>query len=87
MRSKEFMQLDRAIHLTKLGKFHRGQDTLAQYVPQRSTHLFALHPVKWQSTFFSLTNKDPRKLKYYGPKMIDIIPGTLIADMYLANQF
>ena len=76
-----------AIHLTRLGRFHRGEDSLAQFVPERLTHRFALHPDKWESTFFSLTNKDPRKLKFYGPTKIDIVPGTLVADMALANKF
>ena len=76
-----------AIHLTRLGRFHRGQDALAQYVPERLTHRFALHPDKWESTFFSLTNRDPRKLKFYGPTKIDVVPGTLVGDMALANRF
>jgi len=78
---------DKAIHLTRLGRFHSGTDELAKSVPERLTHRFALHPEKWQSTFFSLTNKDPRKLKFYGPKKIDIVPGTLVGDMAIANQF
>jgi hypothetical protein len=80
-------QQDQAIHLTRLGKFHKGQDELAQYVPERLTHSFALHPEKWESTFFSLTNKDPRKISYYGPQKLDIVPGTLVGDMAIANKF
>jgi GNAT superfamily N-acetyltransferase len=34
-----------------------------------------------------LTNKDPRKLKYFGPKKIAIPPGTLVGDMAIANRF
>jgi hypothetical protein len=60
---------------------------LAKYVPERSTHTFALDPNKWQGTFYSLTNKDLHKLKYYGPKKVEIVPGTLVGDMAIANQF
>jgi pyrimidine deaminase RibD-like protein len=77
-----------AISLTKLPKYHKGGvDELAKYVPERSTHTFALDPNKWQGTFYSLTNKDLHKLKYYGPKKIEIVPGTLVGDMAIANQF
>jgi predicted GNAT family acetyltransferase len=70
-----------------LGKFHPGADTLAQFVPERTTAQYALHPDKWESTFYSLTNKDSDKLKYYGPKKISIPPGTLVGDMAIANKF
>jgi len=78
---------DTAISLSKLGKFHPGADTLAQFVPERATAQYALHPDKWESTFYSLTNKDSDKLKYYGPKKISIPPGTLVGDMAIANKF
>jgi GNAT superfamily N-acetyltransferase len=78
---------DIAITLTRLGRFHKGQDTLAEFVPERARARYALHPEKWESTFFSLTNKDPRKLKYFGPKEISIPPGTLVGDMAIANRF
>jgi predicted nucleotidyltransferase len=78
---------DTAISLSSLGKFHKGLDTLAEFVPERATARYALHPEKWESTFFSLTNKDPRKLKYYSPKKIAIPPGTLVGDMAIANRF
>ena len=77
-----------AISLTRLPQYHKGgEDSLGAYVPERLSHRFALDPNKWESTFFSLTNKDPRKLKYYGPREVEIVPGTLIADMAIANQF
>ena len=76
-----------AISLSKLGKFHSGADTLAEFVPERATAKYALHPDKWESTFYSLTNKDSDKLKYYGPKKISIPPGTLVGDMAIANKF
>lgn len=77
-----------AITLNKLGKFHKdGIDKLAELVPERKGVRFALHPDKWESTFFSLTNKDPKKLKYYGPQNIRIADGTLIGDMAIANEF
>jgi hypothetical protein len=78
---------DTAISLSKLGKFHSGSDTLAEFVPERATAQYALHPDKWESTFYSLTNKDSDKLKYYGPKKISIPPGTLVGDMAIANKF
>jgi hypothetical protein len=78
---------DSAISLTKLGKFHPGVDPLEEFVPERSTAQYALHPDKWESTFYSLTNKDSHKLKYYGPKNISIPPGTLVGDMAIANKF
>ena len=78
---------DTAISLSKLGKFHPGADTLAEFVPERATAQYALHPDKWESTFYSLTNKDSDKLKYYGPKKISIPPGTLVGDMAIANKF
>jgi GNAT superfamily N-acetyltransferase len=78
---------DTAISLSKLGKFHPGADTLADFVPERATAQYALHPDKWESTFYSLTNKDSDKLKYYGPKKISIPPGTLVGDMAIANKF
>ena len=88
MRFTEIIEPEvQAIHLTRLGQFHRGEDSLAQFVPERLTHRFALHPDKWESTFFSLTNRDPRKVKFYGPTKIDIVPGTLVGDMALANRF
>ena len=78
---------DTAISLARLGKFHPGADTLAEFVPERATAQYALHPDKWESTFYSLTNKDSRKLKYYGPKEVSIPAGTLVGDMAIANQF
>jgi hypothetical protein len=78
---------DIAISLSRLGKFHHGEDPLAEFVPERATAQYALHPDKWQSTFHSLTNKDSDKLKYYGPKKIPIPPGTLVGDMAIANKF
>jgi len=78
---------DSAISLSRLGKFHPGADPLAELVPERSTAQYALHPDKWESTFYSLTNKDSHKLKYYGPKRIPIPPGTLVGDMAIANKF
>lgn len=84
---EEDKNTDTAISLTRLGKFHRGTDTLAEFVPERATAQYALHPDKWESTFYSLTNKDSDKLKHYGPKQISIPPGTLVGDMAIANKF
>ena len=87
MKIKEFIIEDVATSLRKLPKFHKGSDTLAEFVPERTTHRFALHPDKWESTFFSLTNKDPHKLKFYSPEKIEIPSGTLVGDMAIANKF
>jgi hypothetical protein len=76
-----------AIHLKKLGKFFKQDDPLQVYVPERKNMTYALHPDKWESTFYSLTNKDPKKLKHYSPKKLDIPPGTLVGDMAHANKF
>jgi pyrimidine deaminase RibD-like protein len=78
---------DTAISLSKLGKFHPGADALAEFVPERASAQYALHPDKWESTFYSLTNKDSDKLRYYGPKKISIPHGTLVGDMAIANKF
>jgi hypothetical protein len=87
MRAQEFITENVAISLSKLGKFHPGADPLAEFVPERAAAQYALHPDKWESTFYSLTNKDSDKLKYYGPKKISIPPGTLVGDMAIANKF
>jgi predicted chitinase/pyrimidine deaminase RibD-like protein len=84
---EEDKNTDTAISLTRLGKFHHGEDELAELVPERATAQYALHPDKWESTFYSLTNKDSDKLKYYGPKQISIPTGTLVGDMAIANKF
>jgi pyrimidine deaminase RibD-like protein len=76
-----------AISLSRLPKFFKGTDPLVDFVPERGTYRFALPPTKWEGTFFSLTNKDPRKLKFYGPKQVEIVPGTLVGDMAIANRF
>lgn len=77
-----------AVHLTKLGTFFKsGVDPLGQAVPERLTHTFALHPKAWHKTFYSLTLKDPEKITRYGPVAIEILPGTLVAEMSAANKF
>ena len=78
---------DNAVMLTRLGRFHPGKDTLADIVPERQNVKYALHPDKWEATFYSLTNKDSDKLKFFGPKKIAIAAGTLVGDMAIANQF
>ena len=76
----------KVVHLGKLGKFHDGDDELVDYVPQRNGQ-YALHPDKWESTFYSLTNKDLKKVNLYRPTFIDPPAGTIVADMAIANQF
>ena len=76
----------KVVHLGKLGKFHDDKDELVDYVPQRNG-LYALHPDKWESTFYSLTNKDLKKVNLYRPTFVDPPAGTVVADMAIANQF
>jgi len=76
----------KVVHLEKLGKFHDGDDELVDYVPQRNGR-YALHPDKWESTFYSLTNKDLKKVNLYRPTFVDPPAGTVVADMAIANQF
>lgn len=71
----------------KIGQLEWGGTLLEELVPERATHIFALHPKKWVATFHSLTLKDPRKIVHYEPKAIPMVPGTLVADMKLANTF
>lgn len=87
MRIKEVILENTAIHLRGLPRFFKKEDPLVKYVPERATHTFALHPDKWESTFYSLTNKDPRKLNYYRPTDVEITADTLVADMAIANKF
>jgi hypothetical protein len=76
-----------AVHLTKIGfKWDKG-DPLFAMVPERGTHMFALHPENWKGTFYSLTNKDLHKIANYGPKVVKIAPGTLVAEMAYANNY
>lgn len=77
-----------AVRLTRIGYHASPRDqALNELVPARKTHAFALHPDKWEPTFYSLTNKESRKISFYQPEAIPVRPGTLIADMYWANQF
>ena len=78
--------IGKIIRLEKIGKFHDDKDELADYVPQRNGS-YALHPDKWEATFYSLTNKDFKKINLYRPKFIDPPAGSIVADMAIANQF
>lgn len=75
-----------AVRLTKLATMYRGEE-LAKIVPQRLTHIFALHPENWMYTFHSLTGKDWRKIGFYGPEVVPIKHGTLIGEMSYATAF
>ena len=77
---------DMLVHLSGLGKFHKGDDTLADIVPERNG-MYALHPDKWESTFYSLTNKDAKKIVNYKPTLIKAPSDMIIADMAIANRF
>jgi len=74
------------VHLSGLGKFHKGDDTLADIVPERNG-MYALHPDKWESTFYSLTNKDFKKIVHYKPTLIKAPADMIVADMAIANIF
>src|SRR6056300_150832 len=76
----------RAIHLGKLPKYHDGTDELADMVPERNG-VYALHPDAWEGTFYSLTNKDLKKITRYQPAIVKIPEGSIVADMAIANQF
>ena len=74
------------VHLSGLGKFHKGNDSLADIIPERNG-TYALHPDKWESTFYSLTNKDFKKIVYYKPTLIKAPTDMIVADMAIANRF
>ena len=74
------------VHLSGLGKFHKGNDSLADIVPERNG-MYALHPDKWESTFYSLTNKDFKKIVHYKPTLIKAPSDMIVADMAIANRF
>ncbi len=86
-KSKLVVPDGKLVRLSGLGSFGKGDDELAKYVPERKTHTFALHPDNWDATFYSLTNKDRHKITRYKPSAIEPVTGTLVADMYFANQF
>lgn len=77
---------DVGIHLGKLPKYHDGEDELAKLVPERNG-IYALHPDSWESTFYSLTNKDFKKITRYQPAIVKIPNNSIVADMAIANQF
>jgi hypothetical protein len=49
--------------------------------------MYALHPDKWESTFYSLTNKDFKKIVHYKPTLIKAPADMIVADMAIANRF
>ena len=75
-----------AVHLGKLPKYHDGTDELADMVPDR-VGVFALHPDAWESTFYSLTNKDFKSITRYKPAIVKISPNSIVGDMAIANKF
>ena len=84
---KKEVKPSEAVMLTKLGKFHNGADELEQFVPERKGKQYALHPDNWKGTYYSLTNRDTKKIAYYRPKIVTPPAGSIVADMYIANQF
>ena len=75
-----------AVHLGKLPKYYDGKDELADMVPDR-VGVYALHPDAWESTFYSLTNKDLNKINRYKPAIVKIPANSIVGDMAIANQF
>ena len=73
-----------AIRLNKLPAY--GEDDLSKYVPERRGK-FALMPENWESTYYSLTNKDLSKIKNYKPEVLPIPKNSLVGDMAIANKF
>jgi hypothetical protein len=77
-----------AIRLQNVGfKPSAASKSLDELVPERKSHVFALHPDNWEWTFNSLTGKDPKKISFYKPTLIKITPNTLVADMVFANSY
>lgn len=81
------LETAQAIVLSKLPRYFKDGDPLAELVPERRGVVYGLHPEKWHSTFYSLTNKDVRKIKHYQPRYRTVPPGTLVGDMAIANRF
>ena len=78
------------ISLSRLKDFHEmnlGHDDLGKYVPERLTHRFALHPDAWENSFYNLTLKGVEAVKSFKPVAVEILPGTLVGDMAIANLF
>ena len=75
-----------ALHLGKLPEYFDGTDPLADMVPDR-VGKFALHPDNWEATFYSLTNKDLKKIKSYKPQLVKIPTNSVVGDMAIANKF
>ena len=84
---KKEVPKDKAVMLTRLGKFHDGADELEDYVPERKGKQYALHPNNWKGTYYSLTNKDTKKINFYKPKIVTPAKGSMVADMAIANRF
>lgn len=81
------MESLKGVRLNRLPRFYHGQDPMIEFVPERGTHTYALPSDNWHRTFYSLTLKDPMKLRYYQPREIELPQDTLVADMWWANRF
>lgn len=78
------------VRLTKLGKMRSDPERvarLAELVPERETHAFALHPANWASTFASLSGKDRDKVMGFKPEAVLLTPDTLVGEMKLASRY
>ena len=75
---------DMALHLGKLPKYFDGTDPLADMVPDR-VGKFALHPDNWEGTYYSLTNKDTAKIKFYKPQLVKIPANSVVGDIGKAS--
>jgi hypothetical protein len=91
-------QQEFAIHLSNLPRYFKTTDPLAQLVPERDTHTFAVHSdilrdderaIPWRRTFAALTGKDYSRRVFagYRPKKMPITSNTLIADMMYADFY
>lgn len=79
-----------AVRLTKLGRMGSAPERvarLAELVPARETHAFALHPENWAGTFASLTGKDRQKVMSFKPEAIALTPDTLVGEMKIASRY
>ena len=75
-----------AIYLGLVNILWKTDALLAEAVPERLTHVFALHPRNWKRTFQLTTGKDPAKIIAFNPEAIPMHPGTLVAEMVFAHK-
>lgn len=52
----------------------------------RKDKVYLMPFVNWESTYYSLTNKDLHKVKFMPTQIYQVQPDALVGDMYLINQ-